>query len=168
VADIVAVSESEIGAGGDPFLALAEMGRAVNEPLEIAALHLLLELADAHHHLMELDALVLLQLGRGEVVARARCRFRRGLCSAACGSAPGPRRGFHPCPPIEFCERRPLGACLSNGYALSCAARAEGKERRRRRCWSIVEPSRRRPSARAAQPCGQPEQGLGTSSAATT
>src|SRR5581483_2080617 len=77
VVDVVAFGEREVGPGGHRLLALAEMGRAMDQPLEIAALDLLLELADAHHGLVEPQALAPVERRQGVVVALAGRRYGR-------------------------------------------------------------------------------------------
>ncbi len=84
VADVIALGQSEIGPGRHALLPLAEMGRAMDQPVEIAAMHLILELADAHHHLVEPEALRLVE-GRDRAVmslAGRRCGDRRALLGA--------------------------------------------------------------------------------------
>ncbi len=58
-----------------------------------------------------------------------------------------------------------LGACPGNGHGLHRPRRRECQERRRRRCWSIVKPSRRRNRASWVDPNGPRFRGPGTSSA---
>ncbi len=60
---------------------------------------------------------------------------------------------------------RPVGACPSNGHGLHRPRMRECQERRRRRCRSIVKPSRRRNRASWVDPKGPRFRGPGTSSA---
>ncbi len=76
VADIVILAEHDAGARRDRLLSLAEVGGAVDEALEVASLHLLLELADTDHHAEQVEPVLVgerLDLGDG---LRRLWRFR--------------------------------------------------------------------------------------------